>query len=521
MSENLLILERSSQNLKSVKDGNKTILEGIFAEFGVENRNGRVYEEREYLPHLEYLKKDIKNGSLLGELDHPERFEVALGNVSHKITELWYDQANRQVKGKIEVLDGTPKGAIAKELLKAGIPLSISSRAAGSVNEDKSVSIQQIYTYDLVAKPGFENAQLNQVNEGAQPRIRQLVKALNESHNAFENDISNISSNFGLVNENISIYDVSQKFPSPKIREEALQLTNVKNKNDFKPMNENERISDDSIQKWTSFVKSEMSKLNERLDNLEDAILEGSGGDIKDIKVLKGYANKLRTLSENHLNWTGEIAEKVNKLAKFSDKLAEKSNEHYGKTQKIMETVDYNAQALNHTQDWVGHNAKITNAIAETVDYNADMLNSMNEWSEEIARGVNELNEWGQEKAKAINGIHEWTSSIAKGLNETANWSEDMFGRAMSKSDAQKLVGYIEMIEEGKNDPEFKKRLDETLSQNKITGDSINESIQGIHVMDTVKPIGAVGVDTAQGKDNDVNFDGHTIVSKMKEKAFT
>ena len=176
--KNVLILERSNQNLKKISEKGKTVLEGTFAEFGVENRNGRVYEEKEYLPHLEYLKTDIKNGNLLGELDHPERFEVALSNVSHRVTDLWYDQNNRQIKGRIEVLEGTPKGQIAKSLLDSGIPLSISSRAAGTVNEDKSVSIQQIYTYDLVAKPGFENAQLNTVNESAQARIQNQLKLI-------------------------------------------------------------------------------------------------------------------------------------------------------------------------------------------------------------------------------------------------------------------------------------------------------------------------------------------------------
>jgi len=120
---NVLILERSSQNLKKVNQKGKTILEGVFAELGVENRNSRIYSEQSYLPHLEYLKKDIATGNLLGELDHPERFEVALSNVSHRVTDLWYDQQNRQIKGRIEILEGTPKGQIAKSLLEAGIPL--------------------------------------------------------------------------------------------------------------------------------------------------------------------------------------------------------------------------------------------------------------------------------------------------------------------------------------------------------------------------------------------------------------
>lgn len=240
--KNFLILERSSQNLKKISDKGKTVLEGIFAEFGVENRNGRVYEEKEYLPHLEYLKKDVTSGNLLGELDHPERFEVALGNVSHRVTELWYDQASRQIKGRIEVLD-TPKGQIAKSLLEAGIPLSISSRAAGTVNEDKTVSIQQIYTYDLVAKPGFENAQLSTVSESMKVRIEKQMQILNESNTRFE--ANNILAKLGIVNENITMIDLTDKYPSVKLREEAKVI-----KNKDENMGE---INEDVLQQWTVF----------------------------------------------------------------------------------------------------------------------------------------------------------------------------------------------------------------------------------------------------------------------------
>ncbi len=516
MSNNVLIMERSSSNLQQIEaPSGKTVLEGVFAEFGVENRNGRIYEEKEYLPHLEYLQNDIKSGHLLGELDHPERFEVALGNVSHKISELRYDENSRQIRGKIEILEGTPKGAIAKELLKAGIPLSISSRAAGSVNEDKTVSIQQIYTYDLVAKPGFEKAQLHSVNESAQARISDLISKLNESHNQFETKVSkDLSSTLGIINENISIYDVTDKFPSPKLREEALIL---KNKNEKKPMNENQNLSEESMQQWTSFVKSEMAKINERLMNIEDSIINGNGAPTKDIKILKGYSNKLRGVNEKHLNWTKEIAEAVNKLGKYTDKLADQSNKHYDKTTKIEEAVDFNAKVLNHTQDWVGENATILNAVCETTDHNAGMVNAINDWTEDIAKGVNELNEWGEEKAQAINGIHEWTSSIAKGLNESSNWSEEMFGRAMSKTDAKKLVNYIELVSEGNKDDKLKGKLDEVLSTNEITGSTVNESIKGIEIIDSVKKTGNVKVDTSSKKATGVNFDGKTITATIKK----
>jgi len=519
---NVLILERSSQNLQKINEKGKVVLEGVFAEFGIENRNGRIYEEKEYLPHLEYLKKDIANGNLLGELDHPERFEVALGSVSHRVSELWYDQSARQIKGRIEILN-TPKGQIAKSLLEAGVPLSISSRAAGTVNEDKTVQIQQIYTYDLVAKPGFESAQLTTVNEGARARMTEQIKSLNESYS--KTTSHNISNEFGIVNENITIVDLTDKFPSVKLREEAvaLQNPNAKNKSEFNKM-ENQKVNEDALQQWTVFFKNELSKINQKLGAVEVAILEGKGGSInEEIEVLKKYVKNLKAIQEKALDWQGDIAKAVNKVASYADSLAEKNNQHYSLTKRIVETVDYNAKTLNATQDWVGNNAKVTNAIAETVDHNAEMTNGLNEWLTQVSKATNALHEWGGEKAKAINGIHDWTSSIAKNVNEMANWSEDMFGRALSKEDAKTLIKYIELVAESKQDPDLKKKLDETLSTHGITAKPLSETmitgikgIKGLGVITDVTKTGNVKVATESGKDTAVQFDGKTIVAKMK-----
>jgi len=514
MSKNVLILERSSKNLKkSGSDKGKTVLEGVFAEFGIENRNGRVYEEKEYLPHLEYLKNDINTGNLLGELDHPERFEVALGNVSHRISELWYDQGKRQILGRIEILEGTPKGQIAKALLDAGVPLSISSRAAGTVNEDKTVSIQQIYTYDLVAKPGFESAQLKTINESAKARISGLVSRLNESHAQFEKDNNNITSQLGIVNENVSIYDVSDKFPAMKLREEASALTSTTNSNKTETIKmENNQISEDAVQQWTALFQKELSKLNEKYTALENSVLEGG-----EIGKVKKYVEKLRSIQEGSLQWQEDIAKAVNKLGDYSDKLAKKNNEHYALTEKLVDTVDYNAKTLNYTQDWTSKIAETLNATAETVDHNADMTNGLNEWVTDVAGGVNKLNEWGKEKAKAINGIHEWTSSIAKNLNHTANWSEQMFGKAMSKKDATRLVEYIEIVGDNKKNPELKRKLASVLKSNGITGKDLSESKYFPDAITTVSKTGNVKVDTDAGKDSGVSFDGKIITARAKK----
>lgn len=525
MSKNVLILERSSENLKKIGQKGKTVLEGVFAEFGKENRNGRIYEEKEYLPHLEYLKKDIASGQLLGELDHPERFEVALGNVSHRISELWYDQATRQVKGRIEILDGTPKGQIAKALLESGVPLSISSRAAGTVNEDKTVSIQQIYTYDLVAKPGFEAAQLQTINESVKARVSGTLQKLNESYTQYQKSHENLSPKLGLLNENLSIYDVTDKFPQLDLRPEALNLSKNQKLNKSEQLMENQQINDDSLQQWTLFVKNEFSKMNERLNAIENAVLEGKGGDAtsSELAKVKKYLHKLKSIQEGSINWQSDMAKAINKVANHSENLAKKHNKNVKLTQKLVETIDYNAEVTNKTQDWVGHNAKILNATVETVDYNANMLNGINEWTTQIAKGVNALNEWSEEKAKAINGMHEWTSSIAKNLNESARWTEQKLSEALTKNGAANLVQYIELVEAGKKDPNVRKKINEMLKSKKIEGKTLNESLGNLlPTIIEVKPIGSMKPEpiSKDGKESGVEFDEATgTIIKKKVKA--
>lgn len=168
---------------ESLSNGGRYVMEGVFAELGVMNVNHRIYTENEYLKHLQYLREDVKRGDLLGELDHPEdRFEVRVKEASHRIIDIWYEPNTKTVMGKIELLD-TPNGLIAKALVDAGIPIHISSRAAGTINKDNTVSIQQIYTYDIVAKPGFAKATLYRVNESAEPAAysEEIMNFLKES----------------------------------------------------------------------------------------------------------------------------------------------------------------------------------------------------------------------------------------------------------------------------------------------------------------------------------------------------
>lgn len=246
----------------------KYILVGPVAELqGKPNRNGRIYTKEEYLKHLAYLRDDIKKGEpLLGELDHPDdRFEVKLKEASHRIIDLWYDADKNVVMGKIELLN-TPNGKLAQSIVDQGIPLHISSRAAGSVNADNTVSIQQIYTYDLVCKPGFANAVLHRVNESADiPAYTDDVKTFLK--NSLKMESMNAAPQYGFLNEDLSVSEIRAK---ANLRNEAKEI---------------------QINNETELNINEMTKpLYENKDSLEtsvDVLNSGSNTEDKDVKKQK------------------------------------------------------------------------------------------------------------------------------------------------------------------------------------------------------------------------------------------
>lgn len=226
MAKNLMVCANSKMALRRINESegvasDKYVLEGVFAELDKLNRNRRVYPKDEYLKHLSYLRDDIKkNGGILGELDHPEdRFEVKIKEASHIIKDLWYDESSNCVMGKIELLN-TPNGLIAKSLVDQNIPLHISSRAAGTVGNDNKVNIQQIYTYDLVCKPGFAGAVLHRVNESeeASKYTKVANDFLNESN---RQEALNVAEQFGFDGSELSVREVASDV---KLRKEAVAI---------------------------------------------------------------------------------------------------------------------------------------------------------------------------------------------------------------------------------------------------------------------------------------------------------
>lgn len=291
----------------STPNNRKYIFSGVFTACSVPghvviNRNNRSYPEKEVLRHLGYLRQMIKDsGSILGELDHPEgRFDIQLKEASHKITDLWYDQDNHNVMGKLEILD-TPNGKIAQELVDAGYPLFVSSRAAGDVDEKThEVEIAQIFTYDIVCTPGFAEAKLQRVNESLGTAT---ASYLNESVSV-QKEQNESAKKFKVLIEGVSVCELEKEAP---INEKCMELKN-------KPINLSE-LSTPLLEDEEEFklpeadITPDASSSDENAEDKKDENTEDKSDDSKELTDDEKKEKRALILNITSVDANGEASE--------------------------------------------------------------------------------------------------------------------------------------------------------------------------------------------------------------------
>ena len=159
-------------NDKGVKEKH-WYLNGIFMQGEIENLNGRIYPRSEIEYAVDSLKAKIeaakqgKGPVLMGELDHPDSLVVEVKNASHIIEDIRME-GNDGV-GKMRILSSTPNGKIVEGLLSEGIPLGVSTRGSGEVDDyTNMVSGFDIVTIDIVATPSATDARPTAIYEQLQ-----------------------------------------------------------------------------------------------------------------------------------------------------------------------------------------------------------------------------------------------------------------------------------------------------------------------------------------------------------------
>jgi len=151
------------------KETGNLVVEGVLATAEVKNGNGRYYSKDLWEREMSKYDPLIKQRRAMGELDHPESQVINLKNVSHIITDYWWDKDN--VVGKIEVLP-TPSGNILKSLIEQKVIVGVSSRGMGSLEKRGEVMEVQddfeLLCWDFVSTPSnpnsfmYESKQLNE-----------------------------------------------------------------------------------------------------------------------------------------------------------------------------------------------------------------------------------------------------------------------------------------------------------------------------------------------------------------------
>ena len=148
------------------------MVEGILATAEVKNGNGRYYPRELWEREIDKYMESVKQNRALGELDHPESSVINLKNVSHNITEMWWD--GDEVLGKIEILP-TPSGNILKALIENNITVGVSSRGMGSLEDRGGVlEVQddfELLCWDFVSTPSNPGSYMEIVTEGKLAQI--------------------------------------------------------------------------------------------------------------------------------------------------------------------------------------------------------------------------------------------------------------------------------------------------------------------------------------------------------------
>jgi hypothetical protein len=355
----------SSSALSVTPSDNKDyILEGVFGQIDQKNKNNRIYTESEYVPQIEALQQKIGASKLLGELDHPAQFDISLKNVSHIIEELTYDKDSKEVRGRIKLLD-TDAGRQAKALVDAGVPLQISSRAAGAVESNGQVKIKQLFTYDLVADPGFENAELKRVNESY----------------GFSNDT-------GLY-----IYEVG----------EANLTENIENKTTNTQIKENKNMAEfvksEDFNKYSEYLANEIKTLKESIEAKDEAassentvenLTQHNNHIVESVNDLTEYVGYIAEQLDGSIQYAEHIAEKTDQSISYSESIAEKLDQGISYTEHLAESVSKVKDFANYLAEAHNEGAESNNTLLEYVEYLKENLQSVSEYAEYIAESLNE-----------------------------------------------------------------------------------------------------------------------------------
>jgi len=484
----VLIVENSTSSLiRENASGKKDyVLGGTFTEFGVKNRNERIYTADRFLPALDELNERMSSlGAVYGEFDHPDVFDTSLARASHVITKAQYVKEQNIVSGEIRLLS-TYWGKEAKALVDDGCPVFVSSRAAGITESDGSVSLKKLFTYDIVADPGFASAKMS-------------VKVLNES--------------LGYTNpkSNFRIYEMSDE---SKINE----LFN---------MNKNEFVTKKQLTDYSKYLVNEIASTKKEV---KSAISKGDMAP-KKLEQLLEYYEELNTTNEKVVKYLDYLAEKIQvvvnenkslkstteKLAKHNDYLAENLEKAINYTEYVAENLDKNIEYSEYVAENLDKNISYSEYIAENLDKNIS-------YSEYLAENLDKNIAYSEYIAENLDKNIAYSEYIAEHVDNSIAYSEYLAEHVEGN------IAYSEYIAE---------HLDDNIAYSEYIAENLDKSIsyQGMIVEklnskggklfenneeENFPSLSAAGFEAVEDEDeNENNYDYKGVPSHEEEESYS
>ena len=485
----LLIVERCEANLSQhTEEDDSIVLEGIFTTFNQKNRNGRIYESADFLPHVANLQGAIASRSLLGELDHPHNFETSLANASHVVESLKFDEQQNAIVGRIKLLH-TSRGMDARALVKDGIPLHISSRAAGTVDESGRVRLQQLFTYDLVAEPGFANAVLTRVNEGVElnpisDESKAVLKKLNESYQYMNENYKKIGEY-----DNVDVYELMETNTelAPEIAQEGgktvssaeTQIEKNKDTLNNKNMDNNgQYILYSDFQKYSEHLSEVIADLRSAISNYET--------ELANIKVSGDNTKPTQQYSADKVDNSmiaNMVADQVEEVVDdtVEEKVAEKTEEMDEKYNNLVKYVSYLAEKLDSSISYQDHIAEEANKMIAHQDYLAENMGKMIEHQDYLAENLDDTIGYQKYVAEMLDKSIDYSNMLAEEANKSIA-HQDYLAENMNKM----IAHQNHIVEESNKIIEYSNYLAESMNNKFENAVNENETVVKEEVKETV-----------------------------------